>query len=148
MANDTSTSQLTETTITSGSYIEISIPDGIGGWLSRKISHPNYLAAINTYINQSVQTVKDKNKSSNFTKNLNADTALDGIDFVWVSGSPNVKVGTSIGTGDIISGRTPTSGNPSRNPLAEYFAGATTLYFTITGGAADIITNYRNNYNL
>ncbi|MDH4127178.1 MAG: hypothetical protein OEV44_00380 [Spirochaetota bacterium] len=144
---DTKVSQLTETAITSGGYYETSIPDGIGGWLSRKISNSNLFAVVNTYIAQSTQTAKEKNKSTNFTKAFGADVAIDGIDFIWVSGTPSVKVGTAPDGNDIISGRTPTGGNASRNLLSEYFENATTLYFTITSGIIDIIINYRNNYN-
>jgi hypothetical protein len=144
---DTSTSQLIETFLTSGGLIDISIPDGGGGWLSRKITRENLYKILADYIDQSIQTAKDKNKSSNFTKLLGSDVKLESIDFIWVSGTPNIKVGTSLGANDIISGRTPTSGNPSMNPLSDYFGSSTTLYFTITGGAVDIITNSRNNYN-
>lgn len=151
MANDTKTSQLTQTAITAGCIIEISIPDGGGGWLSRKIDYSDFLATLNTYTSQSIQTSKDKSKSAAFTKVFNADTKIESIDFVWVSGSSVIiTVGTAALGTDIISTRTITSIKNSFNPLADartYFTGSTTLYFTISGGAVDVITNYRNNYN-
>jgi hypothetical protein len=157
MANDTSTSQLIETFITSGGWIEISIPDGFGGFVSKKISHTSFLATvntsintINTYINQAPQTDKFKSKSADFTESIAADTKIESIDFVWVSGTVSVKVGTSASGGEIISGRTVTNTKNSFNPLggaSAYFGSSGTLYFTISGGDIDIIINYRNNYN-
>jgi hypothetical protein len=148
MANDTSTSQLTETVIVAGTWIEISIPDGGGGFISRKISQANLVAALTAADAQATQTLKLKSKASNFTQSFNADTKIESIDFVYVSGtSISVKVGTSALANDIISGRTITSTKNSFNNLSDYFSAAPTLYFTISGGAIDIIINYRNNYN-
>ncbi len=145
---DESISDLTITALTAGGFIEISLPDGGGGWLSRRISHTNLVAVLTSFDTQSTQTIKEKSKASAFTTNLNADTKLESIDFIYVSGtSISVKVGTSALGNDIISGRTITSSKNSANSLSDYFPGATTLYFTITGGAVDIIINYRNNYN-
>ena len=145
------------TTTTSGTHIMINIPDGtsLTGFKSYRILHTAFLAGNNAaiavlqaFIAQATQTVKEKAKSAAFTNVLAADTKFESIDFIWVSGSPNVKVGTTgAGTNDVISGRTPTSGNPSINPLNKYWVGSTTLYFTITGGVVDIIINKRNNYN-
>jgi len=151
---DKSLSQLTPTATVSGSYMEISIPDGSGGWYSRKILHSNVtatltaaLAIINTYIAQATQTNKYKSQSANFTDVLGSDCKVESIDFIWVSGSPNVKVGLSSLANDIISGRNPISADPSENTLNKYLGTSTTLYFTITGGSVDVIINYRENYN-
>ena len=155
MAVDKKVSGLPETAQTSGGFSEIILPDGSGGWISWKISNANLVGsftseidAINAYINQATQTYKEKNKSADFTKSFDADTAIDGIDFMWVSGTPNVKVGTSALANDVISGRTPLSGDPSRNLVSEYYLSAQTLYFTVTGGTVNIVINYRNNYSL
>jgi hypothetical protein len=144
---DESISDLTTTAVTAGGYIEISLPDG-GGWKSRRISHDDFLAILNTYKANSTQTLKLKIKSADFTQNFNADTKIESIDIIWVSGtSVSVKVGTAALGTDIISGRTITSSKNSANNLSDYFGSAVTLYFTISGGAVDIIINYRNNYN-
>lgn len=152
---DKKLSELTSTTTTSGSYYETSIPDGAGGWFSRKILHSNILASvtslistINTYISQATQTTRHASKTANFTQIMGSDVKLESIDFIYVSGTTTVKVGTSLGANDVISGRTITSTNNSLNIISDYFAGATTLYFTLTGGGTiDVITNYRENYN-
>ena len=143
------------TTTTSGADLFINIPLGGGVFESKRITHSSLLAGNNAaiavlqaYDTQATQTVKEQGKSGNFTTVLGADVKLESIDIIWVSGTPNVKVGTTgVGTNDVISGRTPTSGSPSINPLNKYWVGSTTLYFTITGGAVDIIINKRNNYN-
>lgn len=144
------------TTTTTGTHIMINIPDAGSptGFTSYRITYAAFLATNNAaiatlqaYDAQAPVTVKEQGKSGNFTNNLSADTKLESIDIIWVSGTPTVKVGTSAGTGNIISGRTPTSGNPSMNILDKYWVGATTLYFTISSGTVDIIINKRENYN-
>jgi len=142
------------TTIIAGGYTYIILPDGTGGWISHRILISSLLSAVNSsisslqsYQSQATTTVKEKSKSTAFTTALPADTALDGVDFIWVSGTPNVKVGTTSGANDIISGRTPTNGSPSRNALNKYWLASQTLFFTITGGVVDIIINYRKDYN-
>lgn len=151
MANDTKTSDLTEVFTFTGGLIEISMPIGGGNFESKWISQPSLVAILTAFDAQSTQTSKFKSKSSAFSEPFNADTKIESIDFVWVSGSSvAVKVGTSASGNDIISGRTVTSADNSFNPLGDkktYFEGATTLHFTITGGAVDIIINFRNNYN-
>ena len=150
---DKAISDLTSTTTTSGGYVEISIPDGSGGWLSRKITHSSFVAALQssittlqTYDSQATQTTKHASKSADFTQILGSNVKLESIDIVWVSGTPSIEVGTSLAANDIISGRTPTSGNPSINLLAEYFGSSTTLYFAVSGGTVNINVNYRENY--
>lgn len=152
---DKKLSELDPTTTVSGSYMEISIPDGAGGWISKKILHSNVIASLITQIttlqnfqNQSTQTIKIKSKSANFTQILGSDVMIESIDLIYVSGSTTVKVGSTSGANDIISGRTITSVKNSTNSLSDYFASATTLYFTLTGGGTiDVIINYRENYN-
>jgi hypothetical protein len=147
MIINTSISGLPETAIITGGYIEISLPDG-GGWKSWRISPTNFLSEVNSILAKLTQIKKFKNKSSAFSESFNADTKIESIDFIYVSGtSVSVKVGTSVSANDIISGRTLTSVKNSFNSMSDYLKTASTLYFTITGGAVDIIINYRNNYN-
>jgi hypothetical protein len=142
-----------ETTLISGGFMYIILPDGGGGWGSYKISTANLLAAVNssisslqTYQNQAVQTVKQKNQSANYSFALGTDVALENIDFVHVSGTVTIKVGTSPGTSDILPEQTFTSGS-LRNTVPKYWAASITLYFTISSGTTDVIINYRQNYN-
>jgi len=154
MAIDKFLSGKTSTTTTSGGYLYIIIPDGSGGWYSRKIPHTSLVAALQsaittlqTYTAQALQTDKEASKSANFTFSLGSDVALESIDFIWISGTVNVKVGTTASGNEVLPVQTLTSGS-LRNLVQKYYSGATTLYFTLTGGGTiDTIINYRENYN-
>lgn len=142
------------TTTTTGSYLYIIIPDGSGGFQGRKITYSALVSALSssittnsTYIAQSVQTSKEASKSADFTFALGSDVALESIDFIWASGTLNVKVGTSVGADDVLPLQTLTSGS-LRNTVPKYYSSSTTLYFTLTGGGTiDTLINYRENYN-
>ena len=133
-------SQRIETQLIENGFLHIILPDGFGGYNSYKVS-PEVLRDL----------YKDRYaaQTANFTVVLDADTALEGIDFFYVSGSINVKVGTSLAAKDIISTRTIDMTNQSERVfLSKYFASSTTLYFTLTGtGSIDVIINYKKNYN-
>lgn len=123
------------------------------GGTSYRISTANLLAALTTaisdlqaYDNQAVQTEKQKNQSANYSFALGADVALESIDFIHVSGSVTIKVGTYLGASDVLPEQTFTS-DSLRNAVPMYFAGSTTLYFTISSGTTDTIINYRQSYN-
>jgi len=146
-------SQRTATTIIANGEIHIILPDGLGGFESWRIAVSDFLADINsaitnleTYVNQALKTDKLKNQSADFSKALGSDVKLESIDYIHVSGTPNVKVGTSAGASDVIPPQSFSSGALCNNRI-KYFEASTTLYVTITGGTIDIIFNYRQNYN-
>lgn len=151
---DEKLSAKTSTTTTTGSYLYIIIPDGSGGWLPRKITHANLLAALQStvdansaHIAKAEQKNRQASKNADFTVSLGSNVSLEGIDFIWISGTVNVKVGTSLGASDVLPLQTLTSGS-LRNLVQKYYSGATTLYFTLTGGGTiDAIINYKPNYN-
>lgn len=150
---DKAISNLNSTTTTSGGYVEISIPDGGGGWLSKRITHSNFLAGVSAlisslqgHVDQDTQTTKHASKSAAFTQVLGSNVKLESIDIRWISGTPSIIAGTTALASDILSARTPTSGNPSCNILSEYYQTAQTLYITVTGGTVDINTNIRESY--
>lgn len=135
---DQKLSERVETFIRKNGFIHIILPDGGGGYNSWKIA-PSYITGL----------FKERfaDQSADFTVNLDADTKMEDIDFIWKASAPVVKVGTTLAGKDIISGRTLSSIKNSTNPLSDYFKTAKTLYFTITGGTVDVIINYKKNYN-
>ena len=127
-------------TITSGGFVHIILPDGgsPSGFASWRIAIPDLLGIVKE---------KFANKSANFTEVLDADVLVTRIDFLFVTGTPVVKVGTTLGGNDVISGRTLSTIKDSTNPLSKYFKTSKTLYFTITGGTVDILLFYNKNHN-
>lgn len=133
-------SQRIETQLTESGFVHIILPDGGGGYDSYKISPE----ALRDLFKNRLEA-----QTADFTVVLDADTALEGIDFFYNSGSLAIKVGTSLAAKDIISTRTIDVTNQSeRVPLYKYYLASQTLYFTLTGtGSIDVIINYKKNYN-
>lgn len=88
--------------------------------------------------------VKISNVSSNTTQALGANTFLQDISVSAVSGSPTVRIGTTPNGTDILPDTAP--GSFSLVNVQEYFASATTLYITISGGTANFRMMVLNNY--
>ena len=139
--------ELTETTTTSGAYLEITIPDGIGGFLSRKISFANLAVAIK----EGITIEKLSDQSAAFTKSFDAGTFLLSIVFQYVSGGSDVKIkiGTTSGGYEIslIPAGTPVPENGNLSmPLDYNFDTTDTIYIDISGGVVDITFLYITNF--
>lgn len=133
-------SERIETQLTENGFVHIILPDGGGGYDSYKVS-PEVL--------RDLFKQRYAAQSASFTFAYDAETALESIDIFWVSGTVNVKVGKTLGSNDIISGRDMSaSKQESRNLINGYLKTSGTLYFTLTGtGVVDVIINYKKNYN-
>lgn len=71
-------------------------------------------------------------KSANFTYLVPADSILRAIDFKKISGTPTVKVGTTLGGDELVS-ETTIAGYYT-NAMRERWISPTTIYFTVSGG--------------
>jgi len=139
------------TTTTSGTHLFTNVPIGGGKYTTKRIEFTSLFSATNAAISSIQNAVSTKtreaNKSAAFTVVIPADSKLESIDLIWVSGAPSVKIGSTAGASDIISTRTPTSGDPKTTTITDYYDTAKTLYVTVTSGAIDFIINYKENYN-
>lgn len=137
--------QLGETSTTSGAWFEITIPDGIGGYLSKRISFENLAVAIKQGI--TIENLTDI--SAAFTKAFDSGVKLLYVDFIYVSGGTDVKIkiGTSLGGTQISLAELPV---PEDGNLPVHvnkdFNVTDTLYFSISGGVVDIAFLYIANY--
>lgn len=76
------------------------------------------------------------NKSANFTHTINAEYRFLGMIFKKVSGTPVVKVGTTLG-GDEIYPET-TVADISTQSMLLIWASNQTVYFTVSGGTISV----------
>lgn len=127
-------------------------PIGGGLYASWRITLTNLIkgvtdaiAAITAILNAGTLTIKHTNQTGDFTQAIAINTKLESIDFKYLSGSLTISVGTTPAGTEIINSLTLTSESAS-NLLDLIFDSAETLYFTISGGAVDVIINYRLNY--
>ena len=113
------------------------------------ITYENLNKEFTDYYDQAVQTELDQDKNSSYTKSIDADTKLESIDITHVSGTPTVRVGTSLGDDDVMRDREPVTGDngDENSNISRTFKSSTTLYITISGGTVSIKWNIRNNYN-
>lgn len=84
----------------------------------------------------SFEVLKNTAKSVNFTQSMLANCRVISIDFKVTAGTPTIKVGTTSGGEEILFSET-LSANAMRS-VAEFFAGAGTMYFTVSGGTVDV----------
>jgi hypothetical protein len=82
-------------------------------------------------------------QSSSYTIVLAALTKLESIDFKYVSGSPQVSVGTTSGGIDLAPSGAVSSGNIRNCLIMRSWVGSQTIYITITGGTVDVERYYR-----
>jgi hypothetical protein len=129
-------SGLALTSTTTGGRTYIILPDGIGGFDSYQIQVKD--------ISVSDASVKYLAQSTSFTVAILADSWINFIYFNFVSGTPNVKIGTSAGGTQVMATQVIT--DETYYYLTKKYAANTTLYFTITGGVIDIRIDMRNNF--
>lgn len=140
-------SELTQTTTTTAALFEITIPDGIGGYLSRYITFED----LQTALQQGITIEQLTSISAAFTKSFDAGTNLFSIVFQYVSGGSDVKikVGTTNGGYEIslLSAGTPVPENGNLPmPLYYNFDTTDTLYFDVSGGEVNITFFYIKNF--
>jgi hypothetical protein len=138
--------EATEATDPTGGVIYMILPDGSGNWLSRKISVSNLQAdlidelnTISTATNNIPTPYLDKNKSAAFTRAVDADSKVTEIDIKIISGSPTVKIGTTLGGEDILLESELTGDFANVQPHKNFDA-AGTLYFSVSGGTISVYT--------
>ncbi len=125
----------------SGGYFHIIKPDGSGGYESKAISEE--------YVTPTSNRTTDKlvNQSASFTKAFDAGTILERISFAHVSGSPLIKVGTTLdGTEISLAEMSVPSGDYLVLVPNKIFSGTTTVYITISGGTVNVNFDYITNY--
>ena len=118
-----------------------------------QITYANLVAPLNSiisilqaYQNQGLQTTKETSKSAPFTIALDANTRLYSIDFQKVSGSPLVKIGTTLSGEQISPELEVLTNEPLDVNIGKTYTPATTIYVGISGGTVNININYRPNY--
>lgn len=112
----------------------------IGG-TDYKISYENFASIINA----GIPTIsKDTAKSASYTKTIPANSLLQRIDIKRTSGTPVIKVGTTLAGDEVMLSQTVSTF--SINEVPEMFGTLTTLYITISGGTVNINFVYHENY--
>ena len=132
-------------------FTEITDPTGLKLYIVSDIadfhiSFENLVKDLTDYKDQSVQTILDENISASYSKALPSNTKLESVDIRYVSGTPKVKIGTSLGEDDIMRQRTIDSAKDSNNSLIKTFKTGTTIYVTVVDGTVSIKFNVRYNY--
>jgi hypothetical protein len=134
----TKISALDATSTLTGGYFEIIIPDGLGGFLSKKILASTVLAGV-------TQPTTLKGLTTDATQVTPSNAFISKITLFSVAGTtPAIKVGTTAG-GTEIMGLTTITDYHVLN-LDQYWSGGGTLYFTISGGVCDIRIDLFSNY--
>jgi len=131
------------TTIVDGGYLYIIIPDGGGGFLSKRILASTFQNPIDLPIIDKLVA-----QGAPFTKAFDAGTLLERIDFQYVSGTNvKIKVGITVGGDEVSITELPVP-NGGNLPLVNVrtFEITETLYITITGGVLNINFKYIPNY--
>lgn len=133
-----------QTTVPVGSFLYMVIPIGGGNYVSKKIDP--------TYLQQPADVITDKLvlQGAAFTKAFDASAYVAGVYFNWVSGTPAIKVGLTVGGSEISGLPTGTPVSPTTKSLTvsvdSTYVDATTLYIDITGGAVNVNFRYINNF--
>lgn len=123
-----------------GGYLHIIIPDG-GSWKSEAIEASTFLAA------SLYQIDKEVNKSADFTKAYDAGTKLLSVDFAHVSGSPKIKIGTTLGGSELSLSELPVpSGGYLPVNVSKIFSIPSTVYIAITGGTVNVNFTFVANF--
>jgi len=139
---DTKLSVQTVTTDSTGGYLYVIIPDGGGGWLSRRIDPLNLPGAAGLFA-----VDKEVSQSASTTFAMDASSKLFDVDFAWVSGTPLIRIGTTL-TGVELS--LAELSVPNNSFLAvninTIFKITTTIYITITGGTVNFNVRYIENW--
>jgi len=90
---------------------------------------------------------KEVDKDAAFTKTFNAGEKLEAIDFEYVSGTPYIKVGLTLGGTQVSLAElvVPTDDYLSLT-VNKIFSAETIVYVTITGGVVNVNWDYRTLY--
>jgi len=82
------------------------------------------------------------NQNATFTQAFAADTKIDAITIRYVSGTPIVKIGETIGSDQIMLQDTIVSGIDYNVGWGKSYPASQTLYFTLTGGVIHVTIEY------
>jgi hypothetical protein len=93
-----------------------------------------------------VPPVKLLDQTGSFTQAVTADTWIDKIIVTPVSGTPDIKIGTSLGGSEIMD--TTQIGNYVIVLAQQYFTNVGTLYFVASGGNVNIRIDQVLNFTL
>lgn len=157
--SDIKISELTETTVVIDGFFTLIRPDGGGGFNNFKVSYPYLVQELNNDITQNASDISDiqtdvasfetrvpsKDKitsiATSATFTLPANSKLIAVDYVMVSGSGTVKLGTSAGGSDVLPNKVLTARQESLN-LRSYnsYDSPTLIYLTITDGVSPSLT--------
>lgn len=90
-----------------------------------------------TVLQNNSNKVIAKAQAADYTVTQNADSLIDHIYFRYVSGTPTVKVGTTLAADDVVSEQLVT--DAYLNDISEYTETSRTLYISISGGSVDVV---------
>ena len=130
------------TTTTAGSHVAINVPDitSATGFRTKKINVPDLVAGAGS------TPLKLKNVSSNISQVLPGDSYIDKFGITKISGTPVIKIGTTVNGNDILDTTTIEDFLPII--MQSYIDVDTTYYFTISGGTINIRFDFQINYAL
>lgn len=154
------------TTLSGNEILVVHKPAGtVSGWQDHFITSTNFLKSVvdglaaavasvvalavrvTTLENLTKKTV-NLNKNSAYTFNtIDSYSVIESFCIMWVSGTPAVKVGTTLGGTEIMTTKTVT--NATEKDKIKYvavnypFTGSTTVYITVTGGTVHIVRFYK-----
>ena len=131
--------ELNETLSKNGAYLYVIVPDGLGGWLDCKINVNTLLAGSGS------NSLMLTNVTGNQSQAILIDCFIWKITIKPISGTPNIKIGTTFGGTEITDTIDVTS--PTLQITTEqFFTNAGFVYFEITGGYVNIRIDLINNY--
>jgi hypothetical protein len=150
MANIKGSSLTRLTTVPDNTDMVIIVPDGVGGFDDWKCSKEDFLKEVVddiTELQEATQsgfelTTYYTGKEATFTHTIAANTKIYSIDIIWVAGSLDVKIGTSV-AGEEIMLETEIL-NHLVVPINMIYTSATTYYITLgSTGTATFVINYK-----
>jgi hypothetical protein len=114
-------------------------------WSSLRVRQ-NVIAYCDTLNLSPLTLEQESNQDESFVKPFEGNSKLEGIDYRWIDGTPNVKVGTTEGGEEILSAMDVPENGSLLNLVVFPFDTDMDVYITITGGTVDVKFIYRLNY--
>lgn len=144
---DSKLSSKTTTATTTGAFCYIIVPDGLGGYTSYRITPANLIkaatdaiTALSTQVGGFTLT-KYANQNTGFSITMGANTYFDRVFIRKVSGTPLVKIGTTVGGTELMEETTIQTGVDLPVLIQQSYPAETVIYITISGGTVNLTTN-------
>jgi hypothetical protein len=127
------------TTDKTGGQVPINVPKLGGGYITKRINVSDLLAGVGG------SAIKLADQTGNVSQILPANTWVEFVHVRTISGTPTIKIGTTLNGNQILD--TSDVGDSMPVMVQLYFANITTLYFAIVGGNVNIRIEPINDYN-